>query len=251
MSAQQAIRGDALAPGWRGHPASRSGRLSLRELIRAGSFDARTAALCLAVLERHGSLLVAGQAQGAGKTTTLSALVERLPPSIHREPLLGSQETFAFLERAVPRETLLLVNELSPHLPIYLWGRRAIRALSLVGLGFALAATLHADGALEAVELLTEDLGAPAADVARIDLVATVRVFSARGRAPVRRLVALDALGPDGASGVRVTPLVTYDPRADTLQHHDLTQRAVADPAVVAAHATRLARETSAGAMTR
>ena len=44
----------------------------------------------------------------------------------------------------------LLINEMSDHLPIYVWGRAAQGALRLAGSGYGLGATMHADSLPEA-----------------------------------------------------------------------------------------------------
>ena len=52
----------------------------------------------------------------------LTALLDFLPPRTHRIYPRGCFETFAFLSDPAisPRESVLLINEISPHLPVYL-----------------------------------------------------------------------------------------------------------------------------------
>lgn len=165
--------------------------MSVTELVAAGDLDARTAALAWLVLAGHGSVLVAAEQPHAGKTTLLTALLDLVPARIARVYLRGGAETFDFLDRGRAATTLLLANELSAHLPVYLWGAKAVRTFRALRDGYALAATLHADSAAEAVVQLRDELGADPADLARIDLLIVLRrrrvvsVHRLTGRGPI------------------------------------------------------------------
>lgn len=189
--------------------------MSITELVAAGDMDARTAALCWLVLAGHGSLLMAAQEPHSGKTTILTALLDLLPDRSARVYLRGGAETFDFLREARPGRTVLLANELSSHLPVYLWGAKAVRAFRALRDGYALAATLHADSTAEAIAQLRDELGVAADDLARIDLVAVMRQERAMDRV-ARRVVSLDRLA---AGGPRAIPLVVYDAIADVWLH--------------------------------
>jgi hypothetical protein len=65
-----------------------------------------------------------------------------------------------------PDRGYLLVNELSDHLPIYVWGSNARDALRLAGSGYGLGATMHADSLDEALDCLRDELRASDADLA-------------------------------------------------------------------------------------
>jgi hypothetical protein len=191
--------------------------MSITELVAARDMDARTAALCWLTLAGHGSLLVAAEDPHSGKTTALTAMLDLLPERTTKIYLRGGAETFDFLGPARPAETLLLVNELSSHLPVYLWGAKAVRAFRGLRDGYALAATLHADSADEAIAQLRDELGADPDDLARVDLLVVMRL----GRAadgPSRRIVGVHRLAA-GSDGPRATPLVTHDPAVDFWTH--------------------------------
>jgi hypothetical protein len=159
-------------PEWWGWPWRLPRPLSVAELIAAGSLDARVAALLWVALERRASVLVAAGPNGAGKTVTLTALLDFLPPTVARVHLHGMAEEFAFVERTAPQHTYLLVNEISDHLPIYLWGRRVRRLFELVRAGYAVGATLHAASPDETLAYLrAPPLGLDEGAVAAIDLV--------------------------------------------------------------------------------
>ena len=151
--------------------------MSVSELVAAGDMDPRTAAIAWLVLAGHGSVLIAAEQPHSGKTTTLTALLDLLPASLERVYLRGGAETFEFQDRTDrmrPATTLLLANELSSHLPVYLWGAKAVRAFRALRDGYALASTLHADSADEAIAQLL-GLGVDPADLARIDLLVIMR----------------------------------------------------------------------------
>lgn len=225
--------------------------MSVIELLEAGNFDARTAALCWMVLEAHGSLLISAEEPHSGKTTTLTAFLDFIPPGIRGIFIRGWSETFDYLEQTDPARTLLLANELSSHLPVYLWGPKAVRVFQTLQQGYALASTLHADSAREAVTQLTDELGVAEADLAKVDLLAVMRIFeTSRGEA-VRRVVSLHRVRG-------LVPLVEWDQDADEHRHHEdaqldllldrrgraLLDRAAAAPGVGAAVSERSERRS-------
>lgn len=203
--------------GWNWEPPV---PLSVTELLESGNFDARTAALTWLVLEAHGSLLISAEQPHSGKTTTLTAFLDFLPNATRRVFLRGWSETFDYLDQMDPATTLLLANELSSHLPVYLWGPKAVRVFRSLERGYALGSTLHADSAAEAVEQLTGELGVAPRDLARVDLLAVMRLYSTSRGGLVRRVVTLHRV--DG-----MVPLVTWDQATDTHRHDDDAQLAL------------------------
>lgn len=127
--------------GWWGFGWEVPRPLSVIDLIAAGNFDARTAALLWLLIESRASIIVAADPSGAGKTTTLTALGDFLPPDTARIYLRGWNETFDFVDTADPARSYLLCNEISAHLPIYLWGRKVLQLFDARGRGFAFGAT--------------------------------------------------------------------------------------------------------------
>ncbi len=204
--------------GWWGWNWDPPVPMSITEIVRAGNMDARSAALCGMALASHGSILIAGEQPHSGKTTTLTALLDFLPNRTRRVFVRGWSETFDFLRQTRPRDTLLLVNELSSHLPVYLWGPKAVRTFATLRQGYALASTLHADAAEEAVAQLVGELGIHAADLGRVDLLMVTRLYGSMHGGHLRRLVTLHRLGAHGED-LTLTPLVTHDPETDTFTH--------------------------------
>ena len=218
-----------MPPAFWGRTADTPAGLSIVELIESGDLDARTAALAWLTLERHGSVLIAALPQRAGKTTLLGALLDLLPPSQARVHLAGGAETFAFLGTTEPKRTLLVANELSSHLPVYLWGAQAIRAFEAVAGGYAIAGTLHADSAEGAIALLRDDCGIPAAQLARIGLIVVIAVVGEGERITARRVSGAYRTLPRTA-GPGTKPLVEWDPATERWRHERDDEAALAGP---------------------
>lgn len=147
---------------------------SIVELILAGTLDAQLAATLWVLIEGRVPLVVAALTRGAGKTTLLDALLGFLPPGVRTVELEGAMETFDWLPQApelgwrrppspIHRyhappirtdNTVLLIPELSDHLPSYTWGAEARIAIRAAVIGYGLAATIHADSLDEVFEQL-------------------------------------------------------------------------------------------------
>lgn len=203
--------------GWNWEPPV---PMSITQLLEAGNMDARTAALCGMTMAAHGSLLIAAEQPHSGKTTTLTALLDFLPNATRRIFIRGWAETFDFLGQTRPHATLLLANELSSHLPVYLWGAKAVRVFETLRRGYALGSTLHADSCDEALAQLVGELGVDRSDLARVHLLMVMRVYATTGGGYARRVVTLHRLvSRDGT--VTALPLVRHDEREDAHEHDD------------------------------
>ncbi|HEY7031798.1 MAG TPA: type II secretion system protein E [Thermomicrobiales bacterium] len=188
--------------GWWGPVWSSPAPHPIGDLIADGVLTAECAALLWALLERRASIVVAAGPSGAGKTTLLTALLDFLPSGTRRIYVRGCYEPFDFLGATDPATSALLVNELSPHLPIYLWGPGVRRVLAAVGEGYQLAATAHATSVDEFVYgLAGYPLRVPAAEIAEIDVLVLLDAWmDGRGvRREVRSVVNL-ALGSEPGS---------------------------------------------------
>lgn len=189
---------DAEPYGWWGFGWEVPDPLSIADLIAAGNFDARTAALLWLLIEARASIVVAADPPGAGKTTTLTALGDFLPPDTGRIYLRGWNETFAFVGNADPARSYILCNEISAHLPVYLWGRKVQQLFAARAAGFPFGATMHADTADEVIAILASyPLHVPLPAIAGLDLVMTLAVEYA-ARRPRRRLERLTLLRRTG-----------------------------------------------------
>lgn len=174
---------------WWGYHWSSPRPLSIVELLRANTFDAELGALLWLLLEARVPLVVAAEPPLAGKSTTLTALLDFLPPDARTVVLRGRYETFDWLPEAAelgwpvdldagtspgarpaaasapPRSSAaesaaaqrsvdaangyLLASELSSHLPGYTWGLQARIAVRAAGHGYGLGTTIHADSLAE------------------------------------------------------------------------------------------------------
>src|SRR5947199_6193679 len=110
--------------------------LSIAQILAMQTIDVETVALIWLLIERGICLTVAGPTEpkpGAGKTTSLHALLQFLPQDATVAYMIGMYETFAFtrLPGVDPATTYALCNEISDHIPTYMWGRVARRFLRL------------------------------------------------------------------------------------------------------------------------
>ncbi len=206
--------------GWWGWNWDPPAPMSIAQLLEAGNMDARTAALCGMTIESHGSMLIAAEQPHSGKTTTLTALLDFLPNATRRVFIRGWAETFDFLGQTRPDATLLLANELSSHLPVYLWGPKAVRVFETLRRGYALASTLHADSCDEALAQLVGELGVHRSDLARVNLLMVMRIYATTGGGYARRVVSVHRLVPRGGT-VAALPLVEHNERADSHEHDE------------------------------
>jgi len=196
------------ADWWGRYGARASGDLSLVDLVRLGSVDAATAAFLWIALEQRASVIVAAREHGAGKTTLLTALADLLPAGTTCYYLRGWYERFAFASELDPHRTYLLVNEISDHLPIYLWGKGVRRLFALLAAGWRLGATVHAQGADEVFALLNSfPLEVPAEHLVALDLVVTLGM-GVTSEGLLRRVVRVEAIGaPESRPAIRLLAL--------------------------------------------
>lgn len=188
---------------------------SIVELLRAGTLDAELAATVWVTLTERVPLLVGAPEPGAGKSTLLGALLDLIPPTAHRIELAGIDETFDWLPQATelgwrrppgaptaglrsespvrPDTTLIVVPELSDHLPSYTWGEAARIAVRAATIGYGLAATIHA-ATLEDVfaSLAAPPVAADEDELSRLGVVLILRRLD-DGR---RRVVAAHYVRP-------------------------------------------------------
>jgi hypothetical protein len=201
--------------------------LSVAQLVSLGSLDARTAALLWLLIERHHSLIVSGPTDptpGVGKTTTLNALLGFLPNGSTLVYTTGMYEDFDFVSEVRPETTCVLANEVSDHLPIYMWGRVARQLLRLPADGFAIATSCHADTVTDVLSMLARDLRLPAGDIRRLGVIVNIGLVG-RAWPPRRRFLTVNLLRPelpagearaDDGYGVSLLPLATWEPKSDT-----------------------------------
>src|SRR5690242_10080618 len=203
--------------------------LTVAQIIALRSVDVETAALVWLLLEHGASLTVAGPTDptpGVGKTTTLNALLQFLPEDTALAYMSGMYENFAFTRSPDidPATTYALCNEVSDHLPIYMWGRVARRYLSLPVQGYHIATSVHADTIDDVVRMYRYDLRLKPEEVRRLGLVINIglvehtspvqrRWFSTHFFRPSSDAVPSDLITP--------VPLSLWNSSDDTFQHAD------------------------------
>lgn len=205
--------------------------LSMAQIVALGSVDARTAALIWLLLEHGSSLTVAGPTDpqpGIGKTTTLNALLQFLPEGTALAYMSGMYEDFAFtqLPDIEPEKTYALCNEVSDHLPIYMWGRVARRFLTLPARGYHVATSVHADTMRDVLQMYQRELRVPVEDIRRLGVVVNIGLA---GRAyPLRRRwFTTHFFNPqaDPTCPERVVPVLlsSWNEVEDTFEHAEQT----------------------------
>ncbi len=219
-------------------------RRSVVELIADGVLDPELAALAWLLVEARLPLIVAGLAQGAGKTTLFEALLDFLPASTRRIDLAGVGEDFDWLPEAAalgwparsssevssppvtPTTAFLVAAELSPHLPIYTWGPAARAFVRAASMGYGIGTTLHADRLEEVHEVLRDPaLGLGDDELSYLGLILIVRAGRDGAGAVRRRVVAAHYARPVGRDEhghlQRLPPAVVAarDAGSDTLEH--------------------------------
>src|SRR2546421_10013839 len=204
-------------------------QLSMAQIIAMGSVDVETAALVWLLLEQRASLTVAGPTDpqpGIGKTTTLNALLQFLPEGTALAYMSGMYENFAFtrIPNIDPATTYALCNEVSNHLPIYMWGRVARRYLTLPAQGYHIATSIHADTIDDVIFMYHHDLHLRPEDVRRLGLVVNIglvgRVYPQRRRWLSTNLLqpTADLKHPDDIVPI---PLSLWNEFDDTFEHAD------------------------------
>lgn len=180
--------------GWWGYHWTPPEPRSLAWLIQAGSLDTHLAAFLSLAVELRRSLIVVANPQEAGKTTLLTSLLDFLPAGIQPIYLRGWYERFTFLETTPPERAYLLCNEISAHLPTYLWGQGVRRVFQAGVDGYPFVTTMHASSAEEAVDLLRRyPLEVPAEHIPAIDLVVSLDVGYV-GTRLVRRIMRVEVI---------------------------------------------------------
>ena len=144
----------AFPPWWWGPFGELSEQLPITRLIADGALDAELAAWLWLLIEAGASTIVCAGPSGVGKSTLLTSLLPFL--NAERKPYFvrGRYERFDAIDPPAAGTHALLINEISAHLPIYLWGPGLARAHELAHQGAQLMATAHADTPGELVHQL-------------------------------------------------------------------------------------------------
>lgn len=141
---------------WWGPPGRSGHGYTVDQLVQVGVLTAAMGRHLVHLVRSGESLVVTAGPAGVGKSTLAAALVAELPLSRRRFYIRGMAEPFDFLDEVEPESGVLLVNELSPHLPIYAWDDVARQVLQLGCERYQVIATAHAANLCDLVRQLTE-----------------------------------------------------------------------------------------------
>ena len=202
---------------WRESRDKNQERMTLLDLMRNNTLDLKLAALLWLLMEKRSSIIVASGPRQTGKSTTLTAIVDFVPPSIVKAYTRGQDENFSFLPETDASNTIIVVPELSDHTPDYLWGDAVRTLFEAVDEGYLLASTIHADSAEEVMDMLEgPPLHLPHSHV--INLRAVVNLCVIYGEdGVVRRVNKVTLVSP----GPEFTVLAQWDADEDVLVHDD------------------------------
>ncbi len=201
--------------GWWGYHWTPPEQRSLLWLIERGALDVRLAAFLSLTIEARASFIVVAEPHEAGKTTLLTALLDFLPANIQPVYLRGWYERFSFLDTLPPEAAYMLCNEISSHLPTYMWGHGVRRVFEAAAAGYPLATTMHATGSADAFDQLASyPLDVPVEHLATIDLVITIGVGYASNKL-LRRVARVERI-TSGADAPAIQTIAVREPlRAD------------------------------------
>jgi type IV secretory pathway ATPase VirB11/archaellum biosynthesis ATPase len=179
-------------PWWgtlRGRP------LTVADLVARGTLSTETAAILGWSIQRGASLFVAAGPPGAGKSTLANALLEFLPEDAQVYVTSGGRDPIDV--PAAARPLYLLINELSAHMPVYLYGRAARRAFDLLDQGARMIGTLHARSATEALQVMCDAAERMPRDIVAPFVFAAIAAYW-EGQSIVRRVTEVGFLPPGG-----------------------------------------------------
>lgn len=207
----ETVSGYAEPFGWWGYHWTPPEPRSLLWLIERGALDVRLAAFLSLAIEAKASCIVTAEPHEAGKTTLLTALLDFLPDGTQPVYLRGWYERFSFLDALPPETAYLLCNEISSHLPTYLWGHGVRRVFEAANSGYPLATTMHATSAADAFDQLASyPLEVPLDRLAAIDLVITIGVGYASNKL-LRRVARVECV-TKGEDGPSIRAIATREP---------------------------------------
>lgn len=178
-------------------PPGRSDPLSIVDLIELGNINAEMAGILWLAMEHRASVLTAAVPRLAGKSTTIQALMALTPPNTGVQQLRGRYETFAFLEKDPEPKPYLYANEISEHMPMYLWGSGVRNLFESSAKGYPIVSTMHADSLEEVWDTLTSPpCSVPPNLLNNLNLVIILRIFRMNNRRDLlHRVVEVHELG--------------------------------------------------------
>jgi hypothetical protein len=231
--------------GWWGLERDEPEPRSLPLLAACGTLSASEAAFLSLAVELRRTLIVAAEESQAGKTTLLTALLAFMHPETRPIYVRGIYERFGFITELEPDGRYVLCNEISAHLPTYLWGRGVRHLFDGLSSGFRMVTTMHASSAADVLSQLQRyPLDVPAASLTALDLIVMLkrglvdthevrrvigieRVVTRNGRAALQQLSVRDPLraAPQVFTGRMIAALAEWGNADDAAASRQLAQR--------------------------
>lgn len=163
---------DGIPADWWGGAWTAPYRRTVSELIADDVLDRAAAEFLTSIVRSGASLTIAAGPGGAGKTTIMTSLLDFIPSERRRVFVRGAHHVVDVPDEDV-RATTLLINEISPHLPCYVWGNALRAALRWGQRGAQLLATTHAERPGDLVyRLATSPMRLTSQEIASLGVVA-------------------------------------------------------------------------------
>jgi flagellar protein FlaI len=197
---------------WGWHGWNQPEPLSVVELLQAGTMPSKLAAVFWLGLERGASFVFAADPPSAGKTTVLTAMLTFITADTVVYFTRGWGETFDLPPPSDGYPTYVMVNEMSDDLPVYSWGPYVVHIFELMGKGYSMCTTMHADTVEEVVEQL-EGEGVPREHLSRLTFVVPLAI-ARRDGGVLRRVYEVGLLGA-GEDGLSVRRIAAWDEQHD------------------------------------
>ena len=202
---------------WWGPLRSDPTQRTVDDLIEQGMLDQATCDRLAMFIRMGASVIVCAGPSGAGKTTLLTSLMPFVAPTRQPYFVRGSYDPLTDLDQTDLSGQVILINEISPHLPIYLWGPNARHVFDAGQRGAQLLATAHAENPESLIhQLMAYPTNATIAHLKLWDLV----IFLDAWRTPTgihREIRSIVSLSGVVDQGIRVEELAARSIDGDSL----------------------------------
>lgn len=131
--------------------------ITIADLVRNGTMDARMAAVLWAAVDKQMSFLTVAVPRFAGKTTTSNAVLAMRPPEVPAFLVAGESQVMEQLKQEKRGGYLIVAEFAQAPVPGYIWGPSVRRVFDCVYEGgYSLQTALHAPGVEDAILEVTQ-----------------------------------------------------------------------------------------------
>ncbi len=219
----------SLPAWWWGPLRSDQTQRTVDDLVEQGVLDQVSSDRLATFVEMGASAIICAGPSGAGKTTFLTSLMPFVSSSRQPYFVRGSYDPLTDLEQSTASRQVILINEISPHLPIYLWGPNARHVFDAGQRGAQLLATAHAENPESLIHQLMAYPTNAAIDHLKLwDLV----IFLSAWRTPTgihREIRSIVSLSGAVEQGIRVDQLAARSIEGDSLVWEEANLAALSD----------------------